>query len=339
MGQILSCVAWGVSWVCCTAMGSLLTACCGNDKASTVPPGANSGRKRSVLLMVIAMIISFIFQYWVAAAVVESMDPQGIVLTANTTASDIAGQIALQQSTNFIKDNWLDGCTDYDNQGHRERCVGNSGVYRAAGSATLFFLLAAITVKCKPSFNREVWPAKYLLFIVLCAITAFIPNDPVFNDIYMNIARIGGVFFIILQQIIFLDMAYNWNDSWVEKSNQDEAAEPGSGKKWLIAILVSCAILFLGSLTVIGLLFHFFGGCTINNVFIAVTLILCVLVTAAQLTGEEGSLLSSAITCAYATYLCFASLSRSPEPECNPKLGDEDLTGIFLGIGSECNNL
>lgn len=332
MGQIVSCVAMGASWCVCTAMGSLLTACCGNDKASTVPVGANSGRKRSVLLMVMAMVVSFVFQYWVATAVLESIAPQSIDLTTSDLG-EVASQVVQQQSTNFIKDNWLDGCLEYENETHRERCVGNSGVYRAASSATLFFLLAAITVYCKPSFNREVWPAKYLLFIVLCTITIFIPNDPLFADIYLNIARIGGAMFIILQQVIFLDMAYNWNDSWVERSNQAEAEEAGSGKKWLVAIVVACAILFLGSLTVIGLMFHFFGGCAINNAFVAVTLLLCILVTVAQLTGEEGSLLSSAITCAYATYLCFSSLSRSPNAECNPKLGEEDLTGIVLGIG------
>jgi len=64
-----------------------------------------------------------------------------------------------------------------------------------------------------------------------------------------------------------------------------------------------------------------------------VTLILSTLVTLAQLSGEEGSLLASAITSAYATYLCFSSLSRNPDETCNPKLGEEDFTGIILGIG------
>jgi len=273
--------------------------------------------------MIIAMVIAFIFQYWVASAVVESNDE--VTLDA--------AEIAKDQATNFFKDNWLDGCEQYESSELMERCVGNSGVYRAAGSATFFFFLAAIVVKLKPSFNREVWPAKYAIFVLLCAVTVFIPNDPFWNDIYMNIARIGGVAFIIVQQIIFLDMAYNWNDSWVEKSNQAEAAETGSGKKWLVAILVTCVFLFLGSLTVVGLMFHFFGGCTISAVFISVTLILSTLVTLAQLSGEEGSLLASAITSAYATYLCFSSLSRNPDETCNPKLGEEDFTGIILGIG------
>ncbi|CAB9519563.1 Serine incorporator 1 [Seminavis robusta] len=325
MGQLLSCVVVSGTWCLCTATGSLLTACCGNDKKSTEPVGANSGRKRSVLLMVIAMIVSFVFQYWVASAVVESYEKDEIELSVSA--------LAKEQATNFFQDSWLDGCTEYESSELRERCVGNSGVYRAASAATLFFLLAAIAVKCKPSFNREVWPAKYILFLFLCAATIFIPNEPVFSDIYLNIARVGGALFIVVQQIIFIDMAFNWNDSWVEKSNQAEAEETGAGNKWLVAILVAVAILFLGSLTVIGLMFHFFGGCAISNAFISVTLILCIVVTVAQMTGEEGSLLSSAVTTAYATYLCFSALSRNPDATCNPKLGEEDLTGIVLGVG------
>lgn len=324
MGQLFSCAAMGATWCVGSACGSVLNSCCGTDKPSTVAPGANSGRRRSVLLMVISMIISFIFQYWVAGAVVSP----------NQGGSQFsASQIAKDQATNFIKGNWLDGCDQYSSQGLRERCVGNNGVYRAAGSATLFFLLAAIVVTMKPSFNREVWPSKYLLFLVLCAVTIFIPNDPLFSKIYMNIARIGGVVFIIVQQVIFLDLAHNLNDSWVAKADAAEAEEAGSGKKWLAAILIACAVLFTGSIIVIGLMFHFFGGCTINTTFVAVTLILCVLVTGIQLTGDEASLLSSATTTAYATYLCFSSLSRNPNGECNPKLGEDDIVGIILGIG------
>jgi serine incorporator 1/3 len=282
--------------------------------------------------MLIAMIVSFVFQYWVAAAVVESYEKEEVDFSVSTIVQDVSA-MAQDQATNFFQDSWMDGCTTYESVELRERCVGNSGVYRAASAATLFFLLAAIAVMCKPTFNREVWPAKYILFLFLCAATIFIPNEPVFSDIYMNIARAGGALFILVQQVIFLDMAFNWNDSWVEKSNKAEAEEFGSGKKWLVAILVVAAIFFLGSLTAIGLMFHFFGGCAISTAFIAVTLVLCILVTVAQLTGQEGSLLASAITTAYATYLCFSSLSRNPDATCNPKLGQEDITGIVLGIG------
>lgn len=160
---------------------------------------------------------------------------------------------------------------------------------------------------CKRTANREAWPAKYILFFFLVLATCFIPNTPLFTPIYLNIARAGSVIYILIQQVIFIDVAYNWNESWVHKADAAEAEDTGSGKKWLGAILVSCAILFLGTIVGIALLFVYFGGCSTNTAFVSVTLLLCILITAAQTTGEEGSLLASAVISAYATYLCYTA--------------------------------
>jgi hypothetical protein len=123
--------------------------------------------------------------------------------------------------------------------------------------------------------------------------------------VYMNIARIGGILFILVQQLIFVDLAYNWNDSWVEKSNAAEAEEAGTGKKWLVAILISIAFFFIAAIVGWVLLFYFFGGCSTNTAFISVTIIFSILITGAQLSGEQGSLLSSSMITAYATMLCY----------------------------------
>jgi hypothetical protein len=161
----------------------------------------------------------------------------------------------------------------------------------------------------------------------------FVPNEPFFLDIYLNIARVGGIFFILFQQVVFVDLAHNWNDGWVEKSDKAEAEEAGSGKKWLIAILVSAATLFTASIVGWGLLFHFFGGCSTNLAFVSVTVVLCILVTGAQLSGTEGSLLGSSLISAYATMLCYNAVTRNPNPECNPHLGDDDVLSVVIGVG------
>ena len=263
-------------------MGSLMTSCCGNDKPSSVTPGAASGRKRSVLLLVLSVAIAFAFQYGLA---------------------DLITGFAID---NYVTNAWRDGC-DYDLENLNKRCAGNAGVYRSAASAVGFFSLAAIGVACKRSANREAWPAKYTLFLFMVLGTCFIPNDPIFSKIFLNIARVGAVFFILAQQVVLVDLAHNWNDSWVGKSNAAEAEEMGSGKKWLGAILASAATLFLAAIIGIGLLFHFFSGCSVNNAFISVTLMLCIAITGAQLSGEEGSLLASSIVSAYATSLCYSA--------------------------------
>lgn len=149
---------------------------------------------------------------------------------------------------------------------------------------------------------------------------------------FLVVNAVGGVLFIIFQQIVLLDLAHNWNDSWVEKSNQAEAEEAGSGQKWLVAILISCAILFLGAIGVLIYMFVDFTGCPTNNAFISLTLIFCIGLTAAQMTGEEGSLLSSGCISAWACFLCYTAVSMNPDATCNPRSGETSPLGIAFGL-------
>lgn len=260
-------------------------------------------------MLIFSIALALVFQYPVASQLVDS-----------------------SKYSAYIRKTWLDGCEHYNNIDLQKSCAGNNGVYRVTGAATLFFLLAAIAVALKPTANREAWPAKYILFTLLCGITVFIPNEPLFSGIYLNIARIGGIMFIFLQQLIILDVAYDWNDSWVEKANAAEAEQAGSGKKWLGAILASCVILFSCAIAGISLLFVYFTGCSTNNAFISITLILGIFIVFAQLTGQEGSLLSSACIFAWAVFLCHIAVSKNPKGECNPKLGHSDNLSIALGL-------
>jgi hypothetical protein len=166
--SLVTCAITGVSWVLCTACASLMGACCGNDKPSTVPPGVSSGRKRSVLLLVLTIALSLAFQYGVAPAIMDAP--------------------YLPFFTTYIQNPWLSGC-DYDDYEIVKACVGNNGVYRPSFAALVFFLVGAVAVACKPTFNREVWPAKYVLFFFMVLGTVFIPNDPLLDDVFLNIAR------------------------------------------------------------------------------------------------------------------------------------------------------
>ena len=289
-----------------------MSACCGNDKKSTIPPSITSGRKRSVLLLFLALVLALVFQYYVGPLIVDS-----------------------DEYTGFLSERWLDACSEYKAEPTwLEECAGNMGVYRVAAATTLFFVLAGIAAACKPTANREAWPAKYVLFVFLCAITILIPSDPWFDGVYLNIARVGGVCFVLLQQIIILDMALEWNDSWVAKADAADAEEMGTGKKWLAAILFSCAALFTLSLIGLILMFLNFTGCGTNNSFISITLVLIIAITAAQMSGEEGSLLGSAAVSLWATFLCYSAVAKNPNEECNPALGEKDNLGIVLSLGT-----
>ena len=269
-----------------------MTSCCGNDKDSSIPPGITSGRKRAVFLLLLSIGFAFLYQYGIGPNVAKYSDQFGPIGWAGRA--------------------WLDGCDqyitddfDYDLQ---KVCSGQAGVYRAAGSAFIFYLLFAIAAYIKPTFNREAWVAKYALFIILVIGTIFISNVPLFSPILVNIFRVGAVLYMIFNQLIILDMCFNVNESWVEKADRaDVEEEPGAGKKWLGALLALCTFLYIVCFVSIGLMYTFFGGCTINVIFITVTLIVGVGCTVIQLFGEEASLFTSASIFTYTTYLLYTA--------------------------------
>lgn len=323
MGAAVSCLTTGVAWCCCTALASLLTSCCGNDKDSTVPPGASSGRKRSIFLLLLSIGFSFLYQY--------SVGPRAIRYNNDFGPIGWVGNAFWVGCNNYQSGNGDDASDNWEVQ---EVCAGQTGVYRAAGSAFLFFILSAITAYCKPTFNREAWVAKYTLFIFLVVGTLFIPNAPVFLPIFVNIFRVGAVLYIIFNQLIILDICFNVNESWVEKADQADIDEGlGAGRKWLGALLALCALLYVVCFVAIGLMYAYFGGCRSNIAFITITLVMGIVSTFVQLTGEEASLFTSASIFTYATYLLYTSVSKNPNQQCNPQFGDDDVAGIILGVG------
>lgn len=237
-------------------------------------------------------------------------------------------------SLQYVSDAWTSGCGDLTSEELVKVCSGNAGVYRASSAAFVFFVIFGIAAKCRPTANREAWPAKYVLFLFLCVGTIFIPNDPIFIPIYLWVARVGSVIFVLIQQVILVDIAFNWNEAWLNRSDQAELEEgPGNGKKWLAAILASCGVLYVASLAGIIIMYIHFGGCATNDAFISITLVMAVLCTVVQLTkSETGSLLTSACMTLYATYLCGAAVSKNPDAACNPKLGETSTWSIIIGL-------
>jgi len=228
---------------------------------------------------------------------------------------------------------WYDSCAKYADDEHLlVQCASNAGVYRPTFVAALFFAVSAVATRFSPSLNREAWPAKYGTYLLLVMASVFIPSDPLFSQFFLWVARFGATIFCVFQQVILIDVAYNWNDDWVEKSNQCDRVSYGSGQKWLRAILASCVGLYAATIVGISLLYHYFGECAGNNWVITLSLLGIFTLTAVQLSGNEGSLLTSAVISCYVTYLAFSIVSKNPREHCNPRLGHNDVWGIAIGL-------
>ena len=82
----------------------------------------------------------------------------------------------------------------------------------------------------------------------------------------MNVMRAGAVMFIIFEQLVIIDLAYNFNETWVEKANKAEDEEgDGAGKKVLGLLLAGSFISVTCSLVAIGFMYHYFAGCDTNT--------------------------------------------------------------------------
>ena len=95
---------------------------------------------------------------------------------------------------------------------------------------------------------------------------------------WMYTGLIGGFLFIIIQLVLLIDFAHAWNETWVEN------AEEGNSKCWYALLLGTTAILYIASITGIGLLFAFFtkasdSSCNTQKFVISFHMILCVIVS------------------------------------------------------------
>lgn len=239
------------------------------------------GTYMSFFVLVIGIVVSIIMQRWA---------PSEIDLSA-----------------------WENGCPEgYDNS-----CKANSAVLRISFALTILYFLQMIGSAVHAKFYDILWVPKVVVFI--CVVIGFyFGRSEIFGlGGYAWFARISGFLFLILQQIILLDMAYSWNEKWVAYSTEDGE----KGQFWLTGILVISATFYAIAFVFIGIMFWQFDGCDDNIVIISMSLVLPVIATFIQVFfSEEGSILISSVMTVYATYICYSSVSLNPDLSCNPSI-------------------
>ncbi len=168
------------------------------------------------------------------------------------------------------------------------------------------------------------WMFKFSLFVALVIIFSFLDSD-IFNDNgFAWFARVAAFFFVIVQQIILLDVAYVWNESWVDYAAK-QSDENGSSM-YLYGLVGFSVLLFAFSFAAIVMMYLTFD-CEAANTITSLTLILTLAATIIQVFfTEHGSLLTSAIVTAYSAFICYCALSLNPDSECNPTISGSSQT-------------
>jgi hypothetical protein len=228
----------------------------------------------------------------------------------------------VHQATGDISDKWY----------------GQQAVYRLSMGNFMFFgLMSAVLVGVRYKSDKRDqylhhggWLVKLSLWLLFNILPFFFPVAMVNG--YAWLARFGSGLFMVVQMIILVDMAQNWNDNWVAKDDDRFL--------WaLLAVTVGC---YLGACTLVGVLFYWFkpagaGDCSFNILIISLTLILGVAVSLLSLhpRATNGSLFPSAVVTLYCTYLCYSALQSEPHDyPCNG-LGKRltAASGSTLAIG------
>ena len=194
-------VTLSVSYCCCNVAGSLCNACLGSTAEGT------TGRKRSVVLLSLAIAVALWFQYAVGPSIVSM---NGWIWTSYRWMPGLG---------KWVYHAWYDSCAEYKNdKALLEVCAGNAGVYRPMAITAVFFAISAVAAKFQPSLNRQVWPAKFGIVCLAFTLSVLVNNAPFFTGLFLWFARFGATIFCLLQQILLIDVAYNWNDNWVDRA-------------------------------------------------------------------------------------------------------------------------
>jgi hypothetical protein len=202
-----------------------LCSCCGKSDQKS------SGKKAKAVylfLYLLTIVVAIIMRYYGA----DTIDltywkincdpppdgtpaPSPSVCTRNTAQKfDFANMLPFFQSFIDIKQ-FTPAQKNYYFQ-----CTGNAAVYRLSFGTTAFFVLVMLATFCSNQAHANWWCVKIPLYL-LCNIGAFfLPNSGFHDSGYAWASRVLSVFFLLLQILILIEFGYNWNASWLIKSDE-----------------------------------------------------------------------------------------------------------------------
>jgi len=215
-----------------------------------------------------------------------------------------------------------------------ELLVGYMAVYRIAITlSAFFFFMSLITVGLRTSqgwranFHNGCWIWKFLILIGISIGIMCIPNEKIahFQLVWMYIALVGGVVFILIQLWLLVFFARSLGNKITHK-----IFEGGNRFCWYGASFTCTLLCYTIAVIGIMVLFNLFtswNDCATNKVFIGVNASLCVLlsvISALTCCGSKethSALLQAGIISVYITYLTWTAVSsvpREPSPQPEP---------------------
>jgi len=223
-----------------------------------------------------------------------------------------------------------------------DKCYGVLAVHRVCFALTLFHaILSASLIGVRDTRDKRAalqngwWGPKVLLWILLVAVSFFIPNG--FFMFWGNyVSLIGATIFILLGLVLLVDFAHSWSEMCLENW------EASGSNLWQWIIIGSTAGMYAATIALTGVLYGFFAGsgCTLNRFFISFNLVLCIAITimcihpVVQESNPRSGLVQASMVAVYCTYLIVSAVGNHETETCkNPirKAQGTRTTTVVLG--------
>ncbi|KAH9261019.1 hypothetical protein BASA81_000723 [Batrachochytrium salamandrivorans] len=215
-------------------------------------------------------------------------------------------------------------------------CKGDAAVYRISFILVLFFSAMLLLSLISERAHRGFWGVKLLLLAGGIAGSFFLPETQFNSMDYAWFARIASFGFLVVQILILIDFAYQWNESWVNRAYEGNLPEP-TNKKWLVFVLLGALIMYLvcalGGFIV---LYLFYSSCEVGMGMVTWTVVAVVIMTGIslfreQLVGVPGAILPAGVVSAYVVFLCWSALESNSDESCRPLGEQSGVWSIVLG--------
>ncbi|KAI9501709.1 Membrane protein tms1 [Coemansia spiralis] len=231
-------------------------------------------------------------------------------------------------------------------------CYGTLAVHRMCFTLSLWHIvLGALTMGVADSRHPRArvqngyWMIKIVGWLVLAVLSFVIPNG--FFQFYSKyVAMAGAAVFLLVQLVLLVDFAYNMAESCIARWEE-------TGRPLWRNLLVSGTIGTYAAvlvMTVVNYVFFAHEGCTRNQVFITLNMVVCIGVSVCavhprvQEANLKSGLAQAGMVTAYASYLVTSALAGAPagEPVCNPLASAASarvtmaVVGAFFTIGAIC---
>jgi hypothetical protein len=142
---------------------------------------------------------------------------------------------------------------------------------------------------------------------------------------YAQAARVFSILFLLAQCLVIIDFAYKIHEYLQGRSDARDADLAAAGWEaglcsngWKLLYAFLGFGLLAGSIAGIGVMYKYFGDCSLNQFFLSETLVVGVVMTLVSVMSAVGKgLLPPAVIFAYNTYLAYGAITNNPDLVCN----------------------